>query len=325
MSSDCKVTYKYCPDLWVIVSYFNPLNYRTRRFNYEVFVGALERSGLNYLTVECAFEGQQFSLPNSSRVIKVRSNSVLWQKERLLNLAVSWLPRSCQYVAWIDCDLLFTNSDWTIRTVSLLNDFPVVQLFERCIRLPQDHLWYQGEGNICQSFASITSRDQTTLHSGRFDDHGHTGYAWAARRDILDSCGLYEYAIAGSGDHYMAHAIFGDFAGICIRRMMFDNPSLLLHFRDWATKFYKETDNRIAAVSGDVLHLWHGDIENRQYLLRHRELAEYNFNPFTDIKALPGRPLEWNTNNEALKNWFSNYFESRREDGQSIPEKEIAA
>ena len=132
--------------LWIIVSYFNPLNYRTRRFNYDVFIKALDQAGLNHLTVECAFDGQSFSLPNNPNVIKVRSNSVLWQKERLLNLAISWLPKSCRYVAWLDCDLLFMNPRWAVETVLLLNEYPIVQLFERCIRLPQGHLWYQGEG-----------------------------------------------------------------------------------------------------------------------------------------------------------------------------------
>src|SRR5262249_42875518 len=199
----CEIKYNFCPDLWIIVSYFNPLNYRTRRFNYDVFIGALQRSGLNHLTVECAFEGQQFSLPDSSNVIKVRSRSVLWQKERLLNLAVSWLPRSCKCVAWLDCDLLFTNPSWVVETVRLLDKFPVVQLFERCIRLPQGHLDHNGKGNVCRSFASIMSRDSSVLNSGRFDDHGHTGYGWAARREVLDRRGLYEYAIAGSADHYI--------------------------------------------------------------------------------------------------------------------------
>jgi hypothetical protein len=309
--------YNFCPDLWIIVSYFNPLNYQTRRFNYETFINAIDRSGLKHLTVECSFEGQGFSLPDRSNVIKVRSRSVLWQKERLLNLAISWLPRSCKYVAWLDCDLLFTNPRWAVDTVRLLQEYPVVQLFERCIRLPQGDLWYRGEGNITQSFASITSQDPTTLHSGRFDDHGHTGYGWAARREILDHVGLYEYAIAGSADHYIAHAIFGDFDGICLRRMMYDNQKLLHHFRDWAVKFYAEAGNRVAAVPGDVLHLWHGEMQNRQYLLRHRELAEHNFNPFTDIRSLPGRPLEWNTDNQPLKDWFRGYFASRCEDGDN--------
>lgn len=42
-------------------------------------------------------------------LVQLRSTPVLWQKERLLNLAHQYLPGSVEYVAWLDCDLIFES------------------------------------------------------------------------------------------------------------------------------------------------------------------------------------------------------------------------
>jgi hypothetical protein len=249
----------------------------------------------------------------------VRSKSVLWQKERLLNLAIQWLPRSCKFVSWQDCDLVFLNPQWAQETAQLLQSgINVVQLFQNCIRLPKDYSYVYTRGNVCKSFAEITPKNTSVLYAGRFDSHGHTGYAWAARRDILDEYGLYEYAIAGSGDHYIAHACYGDFDGPCICMMMVKDPILMNHFRDWALPFSESVQGRVSVVHGDVLHLWHGDLENRQYLSRHREMARHNFDPYHDLINAPGKPMEWRhgIQKQGLIDMFAHtFFASRKEDG----------
>ena len=101
--------YTHVPGLWVITAYFNPCRYATRRVADDLFAHALKRSGIPILTVECAFGDDEFELPASLDVVRFRSNSVMWQKERLLNLAASWLPPECACVAWLDTDILFEN------------------------------------------------------------------------------------------------------------------------------------------------------------------------------------------------------------------------
>jgi hypothetical protein len=98
-------------DLFVITTYFNPCRYETRRRNYDIFMAGLSKAGVPCITVECAFGNAPFELPPSLNVIQMRANTLLWQKERLLNLAASWLPRSCKYVAWLDCDITFMNKN----------------------------------------------------------------------------------------------------------------------------------------------------------------------------------------------------------------------
>jgi hypothetical protein len=197
-----------------------------------------------------------------------------------------------------------------------LADYPLVQVFEECNRLPRENLAGKNDGDICHAFAAITPKDPGVLQLGNFHDHGHTGYGWAARRDLLDEFGLYEYAIIGSGDHYIAHAACGDYAGPCIRLMTDNDARQMLHFADWARPFAQAVQSRIAAAPGQIYHLWHGDPQNRRYLLRNRELTQLGYNPFTDLTAAPGKPLEWHQdlNNAPLVSMLADYFSSRNED-----------
>ena len=85
--------YKPCTDLWVITCFFNPEGYQSRLDNYHIFRQLLDRSGIGCLTVECVFGDRPFVLPEAG-TLQVRSHAVLWQKERLLNLAITRLPSS---------------------------------------------------------------------------------------------------------------------------------------------------------------------------------------------------------------------------------------
>ena len=57
------------------------------------------------------------------------SENTLWQKERLLNIALENLPPTVDKVMWLDSDLIFLNDDWVPETAELLDRYPVVQPF----------------------------------------------------------------------------------------------------------------------------------------------------------------------------------------------------
>src|SRR4029077_15700270 len=60
----------------------------------------------------------------------------LWQKEKLLNLALQAVPPECRKVAWLDCDIIFDDPHWSKKTKSLLDSYPMVQLFKEVHYLP---------------------------------------------------------------------------------------------------------------------------------------------------------------------------------------------
>jgi hypothetical protein len=301
--------------LVVITTYFNPCRYVSRRRNYDLFMQGLKKDGVTCITVECAFGDEPFELPTSLDVIQVRSKTLLWQKERLLNLAASWLPAKCKYVAWLDCDILFDNPNWGLDLVGVLEQYKVAQVFETCVRLEQGDV--EGEvPDVSTSFASVMSRDPGSLDAGRYDLHGHTGYGWAMHRDIFDKVGLYEGAISGSSDHFMSHAIYNDF-NFCIVNAVNHDERQIQHLKDWGREFYAMVKGSLGVVPGRIRHLWHGDLGDRRYFLRMHDITALSYNPYTDLHVEPGKPIEWagSMNKPALKEYFINYFKSRREDG----------
>jgi hypothetical protein len=307
--------YTPVPDLWVISSFFNPNGYKTKLRNYERFIEVIARSGLNWLVVECAFGDAPFVLPGSPSIIRTRSCHVMWQKERLLNLALSRLPSDCSKVAWLDCDVLFENPDWAVGASRTLDYCPVVQLFETAIRLPRNHSFYDGEGDAWRSFASVYGERPNQLLKGDFASHGHSGFAWAARRDVLHEHGLYDACISGSGDHMMAHGFCGDWESSCIDRILGNNNPHRRHFSQWCKRTYKNVRARVGCVSGALLHLWHGDIDNRRYVTRNRELAALGFDPYHDIRTNGAGCWEWARQRPALQKWAERYYAGRKEDG----------
>ncbi|MCU6501973.1 hypothetical protein LPN04_29695 [Rugamonas sp. A1-17] len=305
-------------ELVVITTYFNPCRYLSRRKNYDLFIDGMQRAKVPCITVECAFGDGPFELPASLDVVQVRSQALLWQKERLLNLAASWLPRSCKYVAWLDCDILFDNSQWVGDLLSVMRRHKVAQVFETCLRLDVGNQ-VANEPDICRSFASVMGEQPALLDAGRYDLHGHTGYGWAMHRDIFDNVGLYESAVSGSADHFMSHSIYGN-CNFCIENALKHDHAQISHFKEWSDRFYALVHGSLGVVSGQIRHLWHGDAVNRRYFLRMHEITDLGFNPWTDLHAAPGAPLEWAPGMEkpGLQQYFQSYFASRRED-EALP------
>ncbi len=316
LSADVRYpTYAVADGLWVITTYFNPCRYQTRRDNFEVFAHSMRAAGIPLIIIECAFGDQEFELPESLDVVRVRAQSLLWQKERLLNLAASWLPPECKYVAWLDCDILFKNDLWAKEAADLLKQHAVVQLFETCLRLEKGNI-IGSKPDRCESFGAVAPGNPHLLSCGRYDRHGHTGYGWAMRREIFDEVGLYEHTVAGSADHYMAHAIYDSY-GFCVEQSLKNNRRALQHLQEWGKRFYRLVRGNFGVVSGEILHLWHGDLANRRYLQRMIETSDLGFDPYTDFVARTGQPMEWHPaiDKQPLKEYMVEYFRDRREDG----------
>ncbi len=127
--------------LWAITCYFNPMRYRRRLSNFRLF-----RKHLNIplVAVELAY-GEEFELheQDAEVLIQLRGGALLWQKERLLNVALLAVPSSCRRFAWLDCDILFGNADWAHTANSLLDRFSLIQLFKQ-VHYLSPH-WTPGE------------------------------------------------------------------------------------------------------------------------------------------------------------------------------------
>jgi hypothetical protein len=298
--------------LWAITSYWNPVRYRRRRANYRVF---REHLKLPLLAVELA-HGPEFELDQEDAeiLLQLRARDVLWQKERLLNVALQRLPETCRKVVWIDCDVVFASDDWAQRTIALLDQFVLVQPFSHVRWMPRD--WEPGHGRQpgieclrSVPFLVASGTPAATCLGGSQTDRS-PGYAWAADREFIERHRLYDACIVGGGDIAVARAAYGCFE-LAVRRQLLHRD----HYLAWAEPFYDAVRAKVAFVEGDLFHLWHGKSELRRYRERHQELDRFRFDPFEDIAVDDNGAWRWNSDKREMHDYVRDYFASRSEDG----------
>lgn len=311
-------------DLWAITTFFNPAGYRNKSENYRHFREGLAAAGVPLLCVELAFEGGAHELgPEAADILvqrRARRDSVLWQKERLLNLAVELLPPQCDRVAWLDADVLFDNPSWAQQTEELLLRHVVVQPFELSVRLEP------GETSIDVAELPLGNAEHEVLHSiaygvyakgpsclDRYLAHGHSGYAWAARRSLLERHGLYDANILGNADLNIAHAMFSGERDLKLDRL---SERAQRHLRAWARRFHEDVAGSVAFVPGVLYHLWHGNKADRLYDRRLQVLIENDYDPEQDLAVAEEGYYRWASDKPELHAWCARYFEVRREEGQ---------
>ncbi len=306
--------------LWAITSFFNPAGYKNRLSNYHRF-----RSRLNVplVAVELSFTGR-FELRDSDAeiLIQISGADVMWQKERLLNIALGALPAECDIVAWLDCDVVFASNDWPERARLALKTSPVVQLFSErhdlaagafdSLGLPSVEKKVRGMAYNFVTERPLRPEDSCTP-GALYLRSGTTGLAWAASRRLLQKHGFYDARIIGSGDRAIACAAIGKFEDAEQGREM--NSRQREHYRAWADPFFADSGT-LGFVEGRIFHLWHGDSRDRQYEQRHLNLERFEFDPNQDIALDSNRVWRWNSDKPEMHEFMISYFGSRREDGR---------
>ncbi len=307
-------------NLWAITSYFNPVGYRRRLANYRVF---RQHLAVPLVTVELSFDGTFHLQPEDAEIlVQLQGGAVLWQKERLLNVAVKSLPDSCKKVAWADCDVVFADNDWVERASSALDQFPLVHLFHERHEVPRDAAldplgsWetYRTSQSAVYRVAVGEATPEDVYMAGSLEKRGScSGLAWASRRGVLKEHGLYDGFIVGGGDRAMLCAAFGELHRLVLTREL--NTRRAEHYLAWARPYFHCVRGRVGYIPGHVLHLWHGDLDDRRARERHQHLAQFDFDPFTDIALAPSGAWRWNSDKRDLHAFVNGYFASRKEDG----------
>jgi hypothetical protein len=305
--------------LWAITAYFNPARYWNRRQNFRTF-----RQHLNVplVAVELSFDGQ-FELAHGDADILVQhcGGDVMWQKERLLNLALAALPADCEFVASLDCDVIFQRADWADLVCRQLEHVPLLQPYALVHHLPRsvspDEWKIRPVGLARPSVAWRVSQGispQVCLGNplSGFPGIRAPGHAWAMRRNLIAQHGFYDACIIGGGDSALACAAYGAFN--VIPSLHADNQQAYEHYLRWAEPFYQTVQGQVATVKDDLLHLWHGEMSDRKTRQRHRDMAAYQFDPAVDIALNKNGCWHWNSPKQAMHNYVSNYFIVRNED-----------
>lgn len=307
-------------DLWAITCYFNPCRYRRRLANYRLFRSRLKTP---LIAVELSFNGRMDLGPADADILlQFTSGDVMWQKERLLNLALGALPPECRYVAWIDADVMFERHDWPELAARALDDCPLVQLFSdawlldadwTADRPPQQHV-ERHRPSFAAGLRSGLDVDTCLIHPSLNVRTGTyaIGLAWAARRELLDRHGLLDINIIGGGDRAMLTAACGRFDHC--REWHCQNEHQRRCYRRWAEPFHDSVQGRVRSIPGNLYHFWHGSMQHRSAHTRHIGLRPFDFDPDRDIALDANGCWRWNSDKQGLHDYVRDYFMTRRED-----------
>jgi len=296
----------------IISCYFNPQKspYRLKAFN--VWYESIKH--LNHRIVECVIGEAEPQLPENDYIQRIYTPNLLWHKESLLNNIVESLPEEYRYVFWVDADVLFTNNNWLIDSVEVLQTANIVQPFEYCVHMEKDeltpsinveaHKAQVQDGtylknrrvwrSFCANYGKLSKKDSETYHL-----HGHVGFAWGARREILDRVPLYDKALIGGADHIIAHAAVGEVKHKCIMNAFADNIEEIV---DWSREFYLAVQGKVGYAPGDLYHIWHGDIDKREYLKRIKDFTPETKN--INMKDKNGLYVTHKEDHKYIKNYF---------------------
>lgn len=299
----------------VVSCYFNPMNSPYRLLAFNMFYETIKH--LNHRIIECVIGDAKPQLEVNEHIKRVYTPSLLWHKEALLNMVVADLPRKYRYVFLLDADILLTNPRWMVEGVNLLRTCnKVVQPFEYCVHLNRDEIKPSFEiprsvkpnvlnSMVWRSFCNNYKTLRSLWKSTDYSTHGHVGFAWGFAREVLDAVPLYDKALVGGADHIIAHAAVGDTRSSCIVKA-FTDEDVLQEIVDWGRKFYRIVQGDVGFVRGDLYHLWHGDIQKRDYLNRIRNFV-------SESKSISSKDENglYVVDNASISTYVLDYFSSR--------------
>lgn len=298
------------PSLVAITSFFNPTGSRRRLENYRRFRAALR---VPLIAVELGY-GQDYELGDADAevLIRRRGRDVLWQKERLLNLALEHVPPGTYAVAWLDADVVAERDDWAHAVVDALERDPIVQVFQEARDVSAEGPTGRVRHSLAHGVRAGLIRPDQIGSSEHLRKFGlATGLGWAARMDLLRRHGLYDACIVGGGDRAIACAAFGSFVGLAAVQQW--TAAQEARYLAWADNFCAEVGGRVGVVDGVLSNLTHGTLKARRRRERHEILARFDFDPSVDIVHDESGCWRFSGDKPGLEREIRAYFEARQD------------
>jgi hypothetical protein len=294
----------------VVIVVSNPCLYARRYRLLNEFVNRFENEeeNVNLFVVEMVYGNQRFYVTkkNNPNHLQIRTQTPLWHKENMVNLAVRYLlPKNYKAFAWIDADVEFESSTWALDTLKILNGCKdVVQIFSHCVDMAKD----ESSLNIFNSFGYSFSKNKKYIT--KHMDFWHPGYAWAITRRAYESIGgIFDKGVLGSGDKIFALSLINKSEKMNHDNYHEDYNNSMIEYQKKAKML------RLGYVPGVIRHYFHGSKKNRQYVERWQILMNHRFSPNQDITYDDyGVLVPTEKMSEDFKADIMNYFVERKED-----------
>ncbi len=275
----------------LICAYFNFTDNPVYKQNYIKF-----RKNLNHpiTTVEVALKHQKFFIDDSIKIL-ANSNNLMWQKERMLNIAISTLPDNCDKICWLDTDIIFQNKNWLSDTEKLLDNYKIVQVFDTVRESPQI--------NTSHNTISLAK----CLHEKKPYNliYPAIGLGWAFRRDILIDDKIYDKDIVGNSDAMQLMCWFGCWNHDCISSLY---KPYQIEFLEWGWQSYEKVQSNFSFTPGKIHHFFHGRWQNRYYVARRGILRSAEYIPSKDIELDSNCLYKFSTDQFEMQKQISKYF-----------------
>jgi hypothetical protein len=294
--------------LYIIVPYFNFLNWESNRLNLDNFLIKNDfPSNTKVILVEGYINNQlQDYSDKVHKHLKFKLKNIFWAKENLINLAIKNLPKDWHFVSWVDRDVVFQADSWVNESIEKLKKSDVIQTWNKLFYLDENHkMLYPDDPDFSIFY--------TKSNPHFYDKKGHSGMGWAINKNFYNKIGkIIDWQIVGGGD-----ATFAFCCGIKNKERLKELPSVQTEgMKNEILRYGKLFDNiNYDYVEATIYHYPHGTIENRQYTTRRNILNENNFNPSEDIFYNSEGVIEFSekwSNKASIQ--IENFFKSRKED-----------
>lgn len=302
-------------EIGIVCCYFNPCNYLSRFLNYIKFIDYFKQHGIPILTVESYDKNSKYRINDHvGNVISVKSKSIYWQKEALLNIGIKFLLKTkCKYIMWVDADIKFTSDNWYEKILNSTKFYEVTQIFKTA------HQQNFSNGNTISKLSASFSINNNGVYADELNNllkrNGEPGYGYCYHRDFFKDNFLFDKAILGTGDFLNLIGIYYNdtFKDTIQNDRFFKNTTndFIETYCNWAEHFSKPNIN-VGYVDEDIVVMNHGSLKNRQYTSREEIIKKHKYTPSLDLKN--SKNGIYQITNKKLEVSIKKYFKSRNED-----------
>jgi hypothetical protein len=294
-------------DTCVVVSVFNPGNFKSLVYNANFVIDRLRKSKIPTIVTELVYNKEKKSELNYTTKT-FSSNSVIFSKENLWNLALDLIPENFSKIIFLDADINFTDLAWFDKSSDLLDKYETIQPMEYCTQyLPK--ITEEIDITKCKKSLALGNIIEDKIEDIKTSKY-HPGYCIGVQRNFLEDIGrFFDLAIVGGGDQLFWDSI----EKTKTNKLSYLREDLIKEYIEHKIKVKntirkKYPNNKINFVKDNVaLHMFHGSIENRAYGVRYNLLNKnnlynyfYNEQGVLEVKEEPG---------------IKQYFLNRKDDG----------
>jgi hypothetical protein len=167
---------------------------------------------------------------------------------------------------WIDADLIYQKLDWLKNIDSIVGDNDFVQLFENINYLNE-------KGELTNTYKSIIlgcENDKPNIDSLLIRNY-KPGGSWLGKTSILKENKLFEKMYVGGGDTIFVYGLFGVNSGHTLSQVGEGSKQIQNEAIEWINNF---GNYKVGYLKETINHLYHGDIKDRNYNDRYKNLKE---------------------------------------------------